>query len=48
MIILREYNRTEHDDWILNVQPKLRDNQESIDIVIAGKLVGWKIQYQFE
>jgi hypothetical protein len=44
----RDYSRTENDDWILNIQPLLRDNKEAIPQYFDGKLIGWKIQYRYE
>lgn len=48
--ILRDYARTEHDDWILNVQPRLTLTAESVELraPTTNKLVGWKIQTRHE
>ena len=33
-IILRDWNRTEHDDWALNVQPRMGEKEESIPLYL--------------
>lgn len=48
MFINRDYSRTEHDDWALNVCPKLHSCNESIEVYIDSVVVGWKIQWKFE
>lgn len=48
--INRNYSRTEHDDYMLNVQPYIGEQEESMEIWCSGMsyIVGWKIQPQFE
>lgn len=48
--INRSYNRTEHDDYVLNVQTYLEENQEAVPVFhpTEGYIVGWKIQTWFE
>lgn len=46
--INRDWTKTEHDDWLLNVQPLLTENTESVPIYHDSQLVGWKIQMRFE
>lgn len=44
MFIGRDYNRTEHDDFFLNIQPKLFFLVEAIEIKIDDVLVGWELK----
>lgn len=50
--ISRDFRRTVDDDFILNVQDRVRKGQESVELVAQedGKniVVGWKIQNQYE
>lgn len=48
MFINRSWNRTESDDFKLNVEPQLRDNKEAVPQYYEGKIVGWVIQYKYE
>ena len=48
MIINRNWNRTEHDDFVLNVQPRISDSLEAMPLYVDGKIVGWKIQGGYE
>lgn len=48
MFINRDWNRTEHDDFILNIEPQLRDNKEAVPQFWENKIVGWIIQYRYE
>lgn len=48
MIIYRDYERTEHDDFILNVEPLLNKFNESIPIYNNGEIICWKIQNRYE
>lgn len=41
--INRDYTRTEHDDFFLNVVPKLDDNLVAIPVYVQDELVGWNI-----
>ena len=49
MFIKRDYSRTEEDDYKLNVEPRLDDNNEAITYWdLSGsigfyKILGWKI-----
>lgn len=46
--IQRDYRRTREDDWKLNVQPKLNERNESVEVKIDGHVVGWEIKSRFE
>jgi len=49
MFINRKYDRTEHDDFVLNVEHHLNERTEIIEVRIEdGTLVGWKIQLRYE
>lgn len=48
MFINRDYNRTEHDDFVLNIQSRLTNENEAYPIYSNGQLIGWKIQSRFE
>ena len=51
MFINRTYERTEQDDYTLNIQPILdRGNKESVPIFHPTEkyIVGWKIQNLYE
>ena len=55
MFIQRDYNRTENDDFKLNVEKYLRpeDRKEAMPIYNPEnkeklEIVGWKIQNQYE
>ena len=49
MFIKRNFDRTEDDDWILNVQPRLNEFSESVpQYDTSGNIVGWKIQKKFD
>ena len=55
MFIQRNYNRTEHDDFVLNVQNHLRDDKEVVPIYDRLQkdedslvLLGWLIQRKYE
>lgn len=45
--ISRDFNRTEHDDYILNVNPLEGKTNESLPIYENGKMIGWLIQPRF-
>lgn len=48
LFIQRIYSRTEHDDFVLNVQPKLNNYNECLDVRDSnGGLMGWKIIPRF-
>lgn len=45
----RNYDRTEHDDFVLNVQPYLGQDDGAVPVYDAdGKIVGWKIKPIYE
>ena len=46
--INRDWTRTEHDDFRLNIEPSLCIGVEAIPQYVDGKLVGWVIQPQWE
>lgn len=49
MVILRDFSRTESDDWKLNVQDYIGEMEESVEIHDSdGKVAGWKIQSRYE
>lgn len=48
MFINRNWERTEEDDFKLNVQPQLCDGYEAVPIYADGKIVGWKTQRMYE
>lgn len=49
MFISRNFDRTENDDWTLNVQPQLDEFSESVpQYDTSGNIVGWKVQQRLE
>ncbi len=49
MVILRDFTRTEHDDFVLNVAHHLTEHNEAMPVYDEeGDLVGWKIQQRYE
>lgn len=46
--VQRDFSRTEHDDFVLNVQPRLSDTTETVPVYDDGKIVGWNIQHRYE
>lgn len=47
--IQRDYERSEHDDFALNVQHKLDNTHDAIPLyTYEGDLVGWYIQSRYE
>lgn len=52
--IKRDYTRTEQDDWILNIQPKLSNSTGAIeqtlwsDALNKWVVVGWLLKPIFE
>ena len=46
MFIQRDWERTEEDDFALNV--RLGKLEEAVPVYHEGKVVGWKIQQQYE
>lgn len=48
LIIKRDLTRTEHDDYILNVDPYLHEYNESVPIMWKDKIVAWKIIQRYE
>ena len=46
--ILRDYRRTESDDFTLNVQPHISEYSEAAEIRDRdGKLLAWKIRAKY-
>jgi len=49
MFINRNYNRTEHDDFVLNILPYISSYGEAVEVCDEeGNVVGWKIQNRYE
>ena len=48
MYINRDWSRSEHDDYTLNIQSRLSENNESVSVYYDDLIVGWKIQPKFE
>jgi hypothetical protein len=53
MFIQRNWERTEHDDYVLNVEPRLKDStNEAVPIYQVSLservILGWHIQRQYE
>jgi hypothetical protein len=48
MFINRDWNRTEHDDFELNVNPKLNGNLTAVPWYVEGEMVGWKLIPSYE
>jgi hypothetical protein len=46
--INRDWNRTENDDFCLNVQSSLTSNSEAIPLYYNNEIIGWKIQLKYE
>ena len=46
--INRDYNRTEHDDYALNVEHKLDATHDAVPAYYDGAIVGWHIQARYE
>lgn len=46
MIVHRDYDRTEHDDFVLNVEKHIGEHQEAMPIHHPEEnyIVAWKIQ----
>ncbi len=46
MFIQRDYSRTEHDDFVINVEKHCGDNKEAVPVYHPeeGYVMGWKIQ----
>lgn len=49
MFVNRDYNRTEHDDFQLNIAGKLDRTTEAVPIYMPQGtcIVGWNIQQRF-
>lgn len=47
MFINRDWNRTEADDYRLNVEPKLADATWATPQYVDGILVGWKLNHAY-
>ena len=48
MFINRNWTRTEHDDFVLNIQSKLSDSIWATPIHIHGTLMGWELMGAYE
>ena len=49
MFVNRDWSRTEHDDYVLNIEPRLCETNESVEVYTDdGKVIGWKIQTRYE
>lgn len=48
MIIYRDFNRTEQDDFHMNVENLLSNTVEAVVLYVDGNIVGWKIQLYYE
>lgn len=49
MVIVRDFNRTENDDFKLRVISHLSQTQEAVPLrTKEGDLVGWRIQDKYE
>ena len=49
MFYQRDFSRTERDDYILNILPKLNQFNEAVMIYDSlSNLIGWKIQVRYE
>lgn len=48
MIINRDWTRTEHDDFLLNVEPRMTETTETVPVYNDGQVVGWKMQGHYE
>lgn len=49
MFIQRDYNRTERDDWTINVQPHIGIGYGSVQVYDEpGEVVGWSIEPIYE
>lgn len=47
-IVNRDWSRTEHDDYVLNVEPRLSPYSEAAPVIVDGAVVAWKIQARYE
>lgn len=51
MFVSRDFTRTEHDDYVLHIQPILDrySRMESVAVYNEDKvIIGWKIQNRYE
>lgn len=54
-LILRDYDRTPHDDFVLHVQPHLNENEQTIPITKDGidsdakpdEIIAWQIEVSY-
>ena len=46
--ITRDWDRTEHDDYALNVEPRLSERDEVLPVVYEGEVVAWEIGGAYE
>lgn len=49
MFIPRNFDRTENDDFAINVQPRIGDDEGATPVYSDnGKVIGWKIAAMYE
>lgn len=49
MFVARTFERTEHDDFVLNVQNKVDEFSDAVPVYDSeNKMIGWKIKSRFE
>ena len=49
MLVKRDTTRTEHDDWVLNVQSLMGEHDGSVALRDEdGNIVAWKIDPAYE
>lgn len=48
MFINRDWNRTEHDDFELNIKTRMSENSEAVPMYVGDKIVGWTIRTRYE
>ena len=49
--VQRDYTRTEKDDWMLNVQPKLSEYTYSVPVYSGDEkttMLGWELTTKYE
>jgi len=49
MFIQRNYERTKHDDFVLNVENHLKDGRVATEQYdSSGEVVGWRVHFMYE
>ena len=51
MIVFRDFYRTEHDDFELNVRPKLGEDTNALPLnhpYAPGTIIAWEIRPRYE